>query len=390
VIREPPTRKTTIGLELHMHRALLQLGGIFAGSTKVNMPFLWTKRSSGRGYLDSGYDVVQDSIQWADTFGAKAKLTLELGRFRWFAQAQFRGLVSDGGPDWSITLTDWTVKMGGRGNQLAAETGATVDIGSVQIAPKILYQHPLIGPNPKIDDYYSPQTGLYYPAVRPRNVLTDPFAVRENRETVAAELLLVYDPTPITWYWSWDREMREDAPFAASLDAVYRVQPTSQDSGIFILANGTLVAAGAAPPAHDVWDVTARFIANPARRLRIGGMLYAAQKQTTGSDARLVTAAGGEIKLWWRTWLWRNLLRFYDWGPYDYQRDFNLTFPVQFYTDLSYGVSSLLPSWLGSRVGVRAQVRTLDKNSENYVPDIAHSNATGLEWEIGAYVHLSL
>jgi beta-galactosidase len=390
VIREPPTRRTTLALEVHRSRVFLQLGGIFAGSTKVDTPFLWARPTAGRGYLDSGYDVLYDKIQWADTFGGKLKLTLDLGRLHWFVQAQMRGLVADGGPDPMITLTDFSMKESGRGNHVGGETGVTVDVGALQLGTKFLYQHPLIGPNPQINDYYSNQTGLYYPAVRPRNVLSDPFAVRENRETEGFELLLVYDPTPITWFFAWDRELHEDARFAASLDAVYRIQPTSQDSGIAILADGSLAPFGGAPPPHNTWDVTLRFVTNPGHRIRLSGTAYAAQKQTTGIDPRLVTAFGGEAKLWWRTWLLWTILRFDDWGPYDYQRDFNLTFPVQWYGDLSYGVTSPLPRWLGSRVGLRAQVRELDGHSENYVLDPAHPGAVGLEWELGAYVHLSL
>jgi beta-galactosidase len=391
VIREPPTRRTTLALEMRLPRVLLQIGGIWAGSTKVDQPFLWTRPTGGRGYLDSGYDVLQDRVQWIDTLGAKAKLTLELPRIRWFAQAQFRGLVADGGPDPTITLTDWSMKESGRGNHLGGETGVTCEFGAFQVAPKVLYQRPLIGPNPVINDYFSAATGTYYPAVRPRNVLTDPFAVRDNRETVGFEMLLVFDPTPATWFHAWDRELREDARFAASLDAVYRIQPTSLDSGIAILADGTLAPFNAAPPAHDSWDVTLRFVANPAYRLRLAGGLWGGQTQSTGKDPRLVNRVGGELKLWWLTWMLWTQLRFNDWGPYDYQRDFNITFPVQWYGDLSYGVTSLLPGWLGTRVGVRAQVRSLDQYSiEGYLPDPNNPGKKGLEYEIGAYVRLSL
>jgi beta-galactosidase len=222
-------------------------------------------------------------------------------------------------------------------------------------------------------------------------VLTEPFAVRDNREMLAAELLLVYDPTPATWYWSWDREVREDAKFAASLDAVYRVQPTSQDAGIMFLADSTLVPFPCAPPAHDTWDVTLRFISNMGYRLKLIGTVFVGQTQPTGCYDRLITRAGGELKLRYRSWLLTNQLRFNDWGPYDYQRDFNLTFPVQWYGDLGYTVTSFLPRWLGTRVGLRAQVRTLDANSgPSYLVDMTHPNAIGLEYEIGAYVHLSL
>jgi beta-galactosidase len=389
VIREPPTRRTTAGLEVHLPRVLLQLGGILAGETKVGTPFLWTQKNGGRGYQDSGYDVLRDKIQWLDALGAKAKLTVDFDRLRWFVQAQYRGLVADGGPDPTITLTDWQMKESGRGNHFGGETGLTAGFGPFQIAPKVLYQRPLIGPNPTIGDYYSGTTNLYYPAVRARNVLNDPFAVRDNRETVGFELLLVYDPTPATWFWNWDRELREDAHFAASVDAIYRIQPTSQDSGIAILADGTLAPFGGAPPAHNTWDVTFRFVANPRYRVRLAGMLFGGQAQSTGIDARLINRVGGELKIWVNSWLWWNQLRFNDWGPYDYQRDFNLTFPVQWYTDLSYGITSLIPGWLGTRIGLRAQVRSLDLWSENYItPKMA--GPEGLEYEIGGYVRLSL
>lgn len=391
VIREPPTRRTTVAMELHLPRVLLQLGGILAGETKVGTPFYWTRPAVGSiGYVDSGYDVFRDKIQWLDALGAKAKLTIDLTKVRWFIQGQYRGLVADGGPDPTITLTDWSMKESGRGNHFGGETGLTAGIGDIQIAPKFLYQKPIIGPNPAINDLYSSASGTYYPAVHPRNVLNDPFAVRDNRETIAGELLLVYDPTPATWFWSYDRELREDAHFAASIDAIYRHQPTSQDAGIAILADGSLAPFAGAPPAHDTWDVTFRFIANPAYRLRIAGSLVGGQKQSTGASPRLVNAVGGEVKLWFYTMLLMTSLRFNDWGPYDYQRDFNLTFPVQWYGDLSYGVASLLPGWLGTRIGFRAQVRTLDHNSENYVPDPFNPTAQGLEWELGGYVRLSM
>src|SRR5260370_39580971 len=83
-------------------------------------------------------------------------------------------------------------------------------------------------------------------------------------------------------------------------------------------------------------------------------------------------------------------LRFNDRCRYDYQRVFNITFPVQWYGDLSYGVTSILPGWLGTRVGLRAQVSTVDQySSEFYSPDPMHPNALGLEYEIGAYIRLS-
>ena len=33
-----------------------------------------------------------------------------------------------------------------------------------------------------------------------------------QREQVAAEMMLVFAPTPGTWMWAWDNDLREDAP----------------------------------------------------------------------------------------------------------------------------------------------------------------------------------
>jgi hypothetical protein len=56
-----------------------------------------------------------------------------------------------------------------------------------------------------------------------RNIQDDPFAVRGNRETVAGELLLSYDPTPATWMYEWDNDFAEDAKFAMNLGFVFAI-----------------------------------------------------------------------------------------------------------------------------------------------------------------------
>jgi hypothetical protein len=68
--------------------------------------------------------------------------------------------------------------------------------------------------------------------LKPRKNIQDPFAVRGNRETVAGEVLLSYDPTPATWMYEWDNDFAEDAKFAMNLGFVFRHQPTTQDAAI--------------------------------------------------------------------------------------------------------------------------------------------------------------
>ena len=102
--------------------------------------------------------------------------------------------------------------------------------------------------------------------------------------------------------------------------------------------------------------------------------------------------AGGHIKL-------MTGAKFNDWGPYDYHRDFNLTFPQQFMGDASYVLG--MPQWFDvpeTRVGLRGTYRTLNKFSPRYCPvrvpdlvggqecDPTYPAANGKEWELRAYL----
>jgi hypothetical protein len=84
------------------------------------------------------------------------------------------------------------IKDSGSGNQVNFLSGFTYTIGDFQIAPNFISK-PIVAAMP--NDVQAPG--------RLRNIQDDPFAVR-NRETVAGELLLTYDPTPGTWMYDWD------------------------------------------------------------------------------------------------------------------------------------------------------------------------------------------
>ena len=144
------------------------------------------------------------------------------------------GLVADAGPTAILTFTGWNLKDTGSGNQINVLTGLAVNVGDCQIGPNFLWQKPIVGPMPHSDD-------LAGTAGRPRNVLDDPFAVRGNRETTGGELMLTYDPTPATWIWAWDNDVREDANLAASLGFVYKRHHTTADAGLFISDTGRRV-----------------------------------------------------------------------------------------------------------------------------------------------------
>jgi hypothetical protein len=305
------------------------------------------------------------------------------------------GLVANGGFDQTRTITGWRLKDVGSGNMYNVLSGFAIQMGTWQIAPNFLWQKPIEGPLP---------SNLGAPA-RPRNILDDPFSVRSNRETVGGELLISFDPTPGTWMYDWDNDRTEDAPLAMSLDFVYRHLPTTQDAAIGILANGrtTFVFPGAAP-AQDLWEANARVV---SRLNSITGVIFNAffgNGQANGSDTRTITRYGADIRAIHKKHKLSAFARFNDWGPFDYHRDFNLTFPMQLMADITTDLGK--PDWFllpGTKMGLRITYRTLDRYSPRYapvytvdaagslVPDpLAIGFPNGNEWEFRTYFQVNI
>lgn len=389
VIPSPRSRRTSVYLGKSLGPVKLELGGLMAGTPLIDEPF---ERAEDAGsmpsYLNSGYFIADDKVRLQDTLGVKAKVTYTRGPINWYAQGAYKGIVADGGPDQTLTFTGWRLKENGRGNHYNVLSGATYTWGPLQLAPNLMYQKPLVAALPKIADFFDPASGDYFAGVEPRNTLDDPFVVRGNQEMIGYELLLVYDPTPATFFWAFDNDQRENAKLAASLDVVWRNYRQPQDSGIGVLADGGLFVYDSSPPADDLLEVHLRAVSNPIGDLRLLAHLYGGREQSTGSDPRLVKRLGGALRATYQRWALEGFLKLNDWGPYDFHRDFNLTFPLQSRIDLSYG--AVTPTWLGgyfTRFGVRGQLRTLDE----YSPRIdAEKGQRGRESEVMTYLHITL
>ncbi|HET9328675.1 MAG TPA: glycoside hydrolase family 2 TIM barrel-domain containing protein [Candidatus Eisenbacteria bacterium] len=374
-IPTPRTHKGTLVLEKTRGPLALTVGGIWSGANKVGQPFYFIKADS-LAYLDEIFE--------SDAFGAKAKLTYQSGRMFWYALAARMGLVADGGPTAVITFTNWTLKDCGTGNQTNVMSGLLYNLGTFQVGPNVLWQKPIMGPIP---------AGSPSPAI-PRNALDDPFAVRTNREMVGAELMLSYDPTPATWMWAWDNDTREDARFAASLDFTYRHMPTTMDAANAIFDIGGVLQVGAFPgatPPRDLWELRARVVSSLGSRRRLVGTAFIGDGEPNGDDPRLVHRFGADARLAMESWVVSGGVHVNDWGPYDYHRDFNGTFPLQLTGDLAYTLG--IPKWWYTNpqtsLGLRAIYRTLDVNSPRYFPDPG-SSAKGQEWEVRSYLTFAM
>jgi len=387
-IPTPQNRRASLDVKTTIGKVVLDLGGLWSGQPRNGSTFQLVDGIPG------DYIVYQDKITSMDNWGGKAKISFSSGPVNFYTQGAVMGLVAMGGADYTKTFTGWHLKDCGSGNQYNFLMGLAYTIGKFQIAPNFLWQKPIVGPISK--DVPAPG--------RPRNILDDPFAVRQNRETTAGELLIAYDPTPGTWMWAWDNDEMEDAPFAISGDFVYRHLPTTQDAAIGIMANGrTIFAFPGAPPAHDLWEVSSRIVSKVTHDFGFIVNLYGGTGQANGSDGRLISRLGADIRLVYKNLKLISAVKVNDWGPYDYHRDFNLTYPLQLMADLSYAVAQrkwfILPE---TRVGIRGTWRALDQYSPRYCPTtiltssgtwVADPTAVGYgngdEWEIRFYLHFN-
>ena len=387
-IPQPKTRRVTFDINRKFGKFGFDIGGIWAGQPLNGRTFQVV-----RGTEDN-YSIYQDQINNKDNFGGKLKLTYEGGKFNWYGQGAAMGLVANGGADYTRTFTGWTLKDSGSGNQYNVLSGFTYNIGNLQVAPNFLWQKPIEGPIP---------TSVPTPG-RPRNILEDPFVVRINREMTAGELLLTYDPTPATWMYDWDSDRKEDAKFAMSAGFVYRHLPTTQDAAIGISSTRSTYAFPGAAPAKDLWEINAKIVSKVNYNLGVIANLYGGTGQANGSDQRTVERMGMDIRTIYKKMKLVYAVKFNDWGPYDYHRDFNLTYPFQTMLDLSIEVGK--PDWFilpGTRIGIRGTYRTLDQYSPRYNPTQSVNSAgeyvadptaigfpNGNEWEIRTYISINL
>lgn len=382
----PPTRRTTVHVETKLAGIGIEIGGIWAGSPRIGETFQIVDGEPGN------YTVYQDKIKSDDTWGGKIKLTYSYGRMNWYGQGAAMGLVAGGGADLTQTFTGWRLKDSGSGNQFNLLTGFTYLIGHFQIAPNFLWQKPIESPIP--GDVPAPG--------RPRNILDDPFAVRGNRETTAGEILITYDPTPATWMYDWDNDVREDASLAVSAGFVYRHQPTTVDAAPYFDKDGqTIYVFPGGTPARDLREAYARVVSKPGPNFGVVANLFIGDGEPNGNDERLIQRYGGDLRIVWNRIKFASFVKFNDWGPYDYHRDHNLTYPLQVMIDLSTTFGS--PRWFElpqTRLGIRYTRRSLDQYSVRYYPDVSldYENPNldlsgypeGNEWEIRTYLHFTI
>ena len=252
----------------------------------------------------------------------------------------------------------------GLGNKREYEAGVMMNFGNWMLFPRYLYRENLVDANPSLPPEISDDE--LFPGAGPRNRDDDPFAVLDNREAKAYELFLTYDPTGATGFYQWDNDWREDAKFAFNIGGNYTELPTFTDSyQFFFEPTGGNPAFGVGLPPEDTWELSSRIVYNPSRNVRSIFRLRHAFLQSTGDPE------GGTRKFWEFNAKFvvggRHIIDGYfkkdAWGAYDFQRQFNITFPEQFKLDYSILLDQKKSETTSSKIGIRGLYRTSDENS---------------------------
>jgi hypothetical protein len=132
--------------------------------------------------------------------------------------------------------------------------------------------------------------------------------------------------------------------------------------------------------------------------------IYFGNGQANGDSERTINRMGGDLRMIYKKVKLVTSLKLNDWGPFDYHRDFNLTYPLQSVVDISTSVGK--PNWFilpDTRIGIMGTWRSLDQYSPRYSPTFVPANTfpavptlspvgfgNGSEWEIRTYIHINI
>jgi beta-galactosidase len=370
------SRQTTLYAKTNLMEGVkLELGGIMASTEKVGDEY---DRLEGN-------DIVVDRIDDKDTLGFKARLTMDVpGLGEAYVGFNYAGLVADGG----ATLKEWGTQLpySELGNKKELEGGLRITSGDYTIYPRMLIRDNIVGANPNRTPTSTGTT--LAPGISARDRDNDPFAVLDNREAEAFEIYFTYDPTPGSWFYDWNVDMTEDAAFAFNLGITATSYKKPTDAHLFFFEEGGVNASfGEGLDAEDVWLLKSKMIFNPRGDLRYIANFSAGKQQSTGEpNKEPVEFIGIDGKLILdKKHIYAGSIKKDDFGPYDFQRQFNVVYPLQAKLEYARLLDQLGDEDLSSKWGIKLFYRELDANApeefENGKNDYMFEVQTYLEFK---------
>ncbi len=335
----------------------LELGAMIAG----------TEKDGDQYDRIEGGDIVVDEVELEDTLAFKARYEFDLGPAETFVQLQHSGLVAD-----SVAVIDdleSEVPTSELGNKQVVEAGMRFISIPHMFYPRAFYRNNLVDANPSIAA--ATGGGGLSPGIDPRNRDDDPFAVLGNREVAAAELVYTYDTTFGTWFYDWDIDMKEDAPFAFNISLTYEDYKEVTDANLFFFEPaGANLPFATGLTAEELWLLKSKMIFNTRPGLRTIVNVYTGEKQSTGAPSNAAGDPFDTVEFFSidgkmvvdNKHIYEAYIKVDDFGPYDFQEQFNIVFPLQ----LKFEYARLLDMAgedEASKWGVAAFYRELDELS---------------------------
>lgn len=309
--------------------ATLKVGALHAGSEKV-----------GATYYDA--DNNKKKVTDLDTIGATAEIGTEMFQYTYlYGRYIYRGLVAD--TYGQKIRGSFITGDSGSGNRHEVQAGADFAFRNFAFKPVMRARVPLVAENGR-------SLVAAYPS---------PFAVYWNRQAIEFEAVLTYDQEGATWFHDWNIDDTEGSKFAASLSALYTLYAGPTDKTVYKNGTGTWASFDTGLPAQrNLWQVGGKVISSPISDLKLIGSAKMGHLGSTGQDTGVVDFWGATAEARWRNWMVSGSYERDAFGPEDWYRNFNITYPAQWTIDLGYGFGT--PSFLEAtnRVGVTWQGKT--------------------------------
>ena len=179
-------------------------------------------------------------------------------------------------------------------------------------------------------------------------------------------------------------------PFAFNIGLTATEYGTGTDSYLFFCeeCGGENAPFGEGLDDEDVWGLKSKFIINPNRALRYVVDVHGGKKQSTGQpneDAVEFFSLSGKVIVD-KTHIYEGYVKVDDFGPYDFQRQFNVVYPLQLKFEYSRLLDALLDEDKSSKIGVKFLYRELDEDSpeEDY-----QDGENEYEFEVQTYFKLA-
>lgn len=325
-----------------------KLGVLHSGSEKL-----------GASYVTA--DGVNANIGYLDTLGGYVHLGSNAFQHLYiYANGIYRGVVAD--TNAAVVRGSFYTADSGAGNRIEAQVGVDAIYGDFVFKPVVRARVPVQKPSN-------------------RSLLSgSPFIVGfGNRQAIELEGVLTYDPEGATWFHEWNSEDIEGAPFAFSLTGLYTLYAGETDiipfksdswSGIISNSNGTYASdyvwydGIALPEQRNLWQVGTRIISNPISNLKIIATLEGGSLGSTGDSETIITFFKTGLSASYEHWIVAGTYYNNCWGPENWWRIFNKTFPAQYSLDIGYSFKNN-PSFLEgkNRIGLKIDGRIFDENS---------------------------